>query len=140
MPESVPTILVAEDDHADVLLLETAAARAKIGSSLHVVGDGQEALEYLGAKDQPMPYLVILDLNMPRMDGKRAIHEIRANESTRHLPVVVMSTSSATADVRECLELGANAFLVKPPSVGELAKRIRALEDFWLQTAAPGLH
>ena len=106
MPESVPTILVAEDDHADVLLLETAAARAKIGSSLHVVGDGQEALEYLGAKDQPMPYLVILDLNMPRMDGKRAIHEIRANESTRHLPVVVMSTSSATADVQECLALG----------------------------------
>jgi two-component system response regulator len=76
---------------------------------------------------------------MPRMDEKRAIREVRINESTRHLPVVVMSTSSANLDVLECLELGANAFVVKPPSVGALAQRIRALEDFWLQAAAPVL-
>ncbi len=135
MPEKAPLILVAEDDEADVLLLHTAARRAQLKSELRVVRDGVEVVEYLASMSNERPYVVVLDLNMPRLDGKGALKRIRANPDTKHLPVIMLSTSSSEEDVRGCLDVGANAFLVKPANVPELVEKLRAVEDFW-RTAA----
>lgn len=136
MPENPPFILVAEDDEADVLLLQTAARRADLVSEFRFVTDGVELVEFLASTGNARPYLVVLDLNMPRLDGRGALRQIRADANTRHLPVLMLSTSNAEADIRNCLDAGANAFLVKPASISELETKLRALEDFWLATAA----
>ncbi|MFT6395441.1 MAG: CheY-like chemotaxis protein [Bradymonadia bacterium] len=134
MLERAPLILVAEDDEADVLLLQTAARRANLASELRIVRDGVEVVEYLSSDANTRPYLVVLDLNMPRLDGKGTLERIRAKAETRHLPVIMMSTSNSEDDVRGCLEEGANAFLVKPANVSDLVTKLRALEDFWRAT------
>ncbi|MCB9508419.1 MAG: response regulator [Myxococcales bacterium] len=145
MPDR-PTILIAEDDEADVLLLRAAAQRAGLKSELRFVHDGIELLDYLlhegpyegttGDKN-PRPYLVLLDINLPRLDGRSALAEMRLSAETRYLPVVVMSTASHPEEVRRSLDAGANAVVVKPVEMTRFVETMRAIEDHWLNTAAP---
>lgn len=138
-----PYILVAEDDSADVLLLKTAARQAALESELRFVPDGIDLLDYLtgeGRFEEPdaqsKPYLVLLDLNMPRMDGKAALREMRITAESQAIPVVVLSTTDRPEEIRECLKLGANSFVVKPVAIGELGQLLKTLEDYWLKTVA----
>lgn len=134
-----PTILVAEDDIAAVLLLQTAAAEADLRSELRFVEDGQallEDLETAPSAHHPMPYLVLLDLRMPRMTGREALRRLRERPTTRTLPVVILSSTDARDEIHACLVEGANAFIVKPVGVPALVAMLRRVEAFWLDTAS----
>lgn len=138
-----PYILIAEDDSADVLLLRTAARHAGLESELRFVPDGIDLLDYLTGEGRyteserpPRPYLVLLDLNMPRMDGKAALREMRITAESQAIPVVVLSTTDRPEEIRECLKLGANSYVVKPIAVNELGALLKSLETYWLHTVA----
>ncbi len=137
-----PTILVAEDDESDVLLLRRAFKEAGLTQPVHFARDGHEAIEFLwgrrhGANDRA-PALVILDLKMPRRSGLEVLHWIRAQNVLRCLPVLIFSSSARREDIERAYSLGANGFLVKPASTvqrAELARFIKA----WLQFNQPPL-
>lgn len=129
-------ILLVEDNAADVRLTQEALKDAKILNDLHVVRDGVQAMEFLqrrgGYEDAPRPDIVILDLNLPRMDGKEVLAEIKGDPELRSIPVAVLTTSSAEIDVLESYDLGANCFLTKPVDLDQFMKVVRAVEEFWL--------
>jgi two-component system response regulator len=128
-------ILLVEDDPADVELTQYTIAKSKILVDLQVVGDGVEALAYLRREgkytDAPRPDLILLDLNMPRMDGRTFLSEMRADHTLKVLPVVVLTTSPTEEDIFKSYQLGANCYITKPVGLPEFAKVISAIEDFW---------
>jgi CheY-like chemotaxis protein len=133
---ATPCILVAEDDPDDRLLARDAFAGNERAVDLRFVADGVELMEYLlragrypGAA--PSPDLVLLDLNLPRKDGREALAEIRAHPDLRRLPVVVLTTSAAPNDIERCYELGANSFITKPSSFEELVALARLIDKYW---------
>jgi chemotaxis family two-component system response regulator Rcp1 len=130
-------ILLVEDSPGDVNLTREALRGAKIANELHVVGDGEAALAYLrqeGANaGSPRPHLVLLDLNLPRMDGRDVLAAMKADPSLKSIPVVVLTTSSAEVDVLKAYELHANSYVTKPVSFDEFITALRALEGFWLE-------
>jgi CheY-like chemotaxis protein len=135
------TILVAEDDDDDFLLMQEALGR-EFSFALRRVRDGSELLDYLrhlGSYAQPdsspRPQVVLLDLNMPRKDGREALAEIKSDPELRLTPIVVLTTSQAEDDIRLCHELGANAYVSKPADFLRLGETLRALAKFWLETA-----
>jgi two-component system, response regulator len=108
-------VLLVEDDANDVAVALRAFRRHSLEDRVHVLRDGVELVDYLEARDlraRP-PKLILLDLKMPRLDGRAALRELRSRPETRHIPVVVVSSSDQQSDVRECYELGANSFVVK---------------------------
>ena len=111
-------ILLVEDDQADVELTQYTIAKAKVLVNLHVVGDGVEALAFLRREgkyaDAPRPDLILLDLNMPRMDGRAFLSEMRADDNLRGIPVVVLTTSQSDEDILKSYKLGANCYVTKP--------------------------
>ncbi len=116
------SVLLAEDDELDVLLLRRALKQAGMEYPLHVVRDGQEAIEFLGQKRGPLdrlPTLVILDLKMPRRDGIDVLRWMREQPILCGIPVIIFSSSGHPGDVEQAYELGANGFVVKPPSIME---------------------
>jgi two-component system, chemotaxis family, response regulator Rcp1 len=129
-------ILLVEDSPTDVELTQEALAEASIPSRLHVVADGEAALEWL--RDPPAhargarPDLILLDLNMPRKSGREVLGEVKSDARLRDIPVIVLSTSNAQADVSDAYHLGANAYIRKPVQFDAFADAIRALERFWL--------
>jgi CheY-like chemotaxis protein len=129
-------ILLVEDNAADIRLTREALKDAKILNDLHVVRDGVEAMAFLrhgdGFADVPRPDIIILDLNLPRMDGKEVLAEVKTDPSLRTIPVAVLSTSEAEIDVLQSYDLGANCFLTKPVDLDQFLKVVRAVEDFWL--------
>ncbi len=132
-------ILLVEDNPDDVELTRIALAEAKIANPLHVVGNGAEALDYLfrrgahaGEEDGGQPSLVLLDLNMPRMDGREVLQAIRAESRTRSLPVVVMTTSAEPFDVEACYSLGANSYIRKPVDFGQFMWAVKQVGLYWL--------
>ncbi|QDW66737.1 response regulator [Luteimonas granuli] len=132
-------ILLVEDNPDDVELTRIALAEAKIANPLHVVGNGAEALDYLfrrgahaGQEDGGQPSLVLLDLNMPRMDGREVLQAIRAESRTRSLPVVVMTTSAEPFDVDACYSLGANSYIRKPVDFGQFMWAVKQVGLYWL--------
>jgi len=132
-------ILLVEDNPDDVELTRIAFAEAKIANPLHVVGNGSEALDYLfgrGAQaahnGEDAPALVLLDLNMPRMDGREVLQAIRAEASTRSLPVVVMTTSAEPFDVEACYALGANSYIRKPVDFDQFMGAVKQVGMYWL--------
>lgn len=132
-------ILLVEDNPDDVELTRIALAEAKIANPLHVVGNGAEALDYLfrrgahaGQEDGGQPSLVLLDLNMPRMDGREVLQAIRAESRTRSLPVVVMTTSAEPFDVEACYSLGANSYIRKPVDFGQFMWAVKQVGLYWL--------
>ncbi len=135
-------ILLVDDNPADIEL--TRAALGDCGSrtakTLHVACDGVEAMRFLRAAppydDAPRPDLVLLDLNMPRMNGREVLREMLADPSLRTIPVVVLSTSSAPEDVRTAYALQANSFVTKPVDFGRFREVVQSLDHFWFGTAA----
>jgi CheY-like chemotaxis protein len=126
-------VLLVEDDANDVAVAMRALHRNSLGERVKVLRDGVELLDYLDASlNGTAPKLILLDLKMPRLDGRAALRELRKRESTRHVPVVVVSSSSQERDVHDCYELGANSFVVKqfdPYAPGEyLVSAVR----YWL--------
>jgi CheY-like chemotaxis protein len=124
MAAGEPELLLVEDDSNDVAVALRAFRRHALAERVRVFRDGAELVEYLLGQDRcrTAPKAILLDLKMPRMDGRDALREIRAHAETRHIPVVIVSSSSRECDVRECYALGANSFVVKqltPWSPGE---------------------
>lgn len=130
-------ILLAEDNLGDRKLTEKALDQGKLRNNLHAVEDGVEALAYLRQEDEytdaPRPDLVLLDLNMPRKDGQEVLAEIKADESLRRIPVVVLTSSAAEEDIAKSYDLHANAYLTKPVDFDGFIDIVQSLEDFWLQ-------
>jgi CheY-like chemotaxis protein len=129
-------ILLVEDSPADVRLTREALADGKVANDLHVVTDGEAALAYLrrekGYADVVMPDLIILDLNLPRKPGHEVLAELKADAHLRAIPVAVLTTSEAEADVVRSYDLGASCYLTKPIDFNEFVKVVAAIEDFWL--------
>ena len=128
-------ILLVEDDPADVELTRETMAKSKVLIDLHVVGDGLEALAFLRREgkyaDAPRPDLILLDLNLPRMDGRTFFAEMRADANINAIPVVVLTTSQAEEDILKSYRLGANCYITKPVGLAEFARVVNAIEEFW---------
>lgn len=129
-------ILLVEDSPADVRLTVEALRDAKVANHLNVVNNGEDALTFLRQEDPyeeaPRPQLVVLDLNLPRMDGKEVLAEIKADPDLRRIPVAVLTTSSAEADVLRSYELGVNCYLTKPVGLDQFLAVVQSIESFWL--------
>ena len=128
-------VLLIEDNPGDVRLTHEAFREANTAIQLHVASDGVEALAFLtrtGAHaDAPRPDLILLDLNMPRMDGREVLGELKADADLRTIPVVVLTTSTARSDIESSYSLHANCYVVKPLDFDQFARTVRAIEDFW---------
>jgi CheY-like chemotaxis protein len=132
------TILVVEDDPDDFLLVQIAFRDRVKGVELRLVENGEEMLDYLRQKGKfetpasaPEPCLILLDINMPGMDGMVALGELKTDPSLRHIPVVMLTTSNDTDDITACYRLGANSYMVKPASYDQLVSIITSLMDYW---------
>jgi len=133
------TILMADDDPDDRLLVEDAFAEIRLDNPLDFVGDGVELMDYLHRRGAythlagtSLPGLILLDLNMPRKDGREALNEIKKDEVLRKIPIVILTTSKADEDLLASYELGANSFVVKPVTFDKLVEVIRVVTDYWL--------
>ncbi len=140
MPSKV--ILLVEDNPKDVLLTERAFKQSKIANELHVVRDGAEALEYLhgpeaGTPARPTPALVLLDLKLPKVDGLEVLRRIRAEERTRLLPVVILTSSSEEQDVMRGYGIGANSYIRKPVDFTQFMEAVNNLGLYWLVLNEP---
>jgi CheY-like chemotaxis protein len=139
-------VLMAEDDEDDLLLVKAAFAASGLPVELRSVSDGDELIEYLSHLNKfanpylsPIPSLILLDLNMPKKDGRQALAEIKAHPNFRQIPVVVLTTSSDTADIWACHELGASSFVTKPNNFEALVNLVKAMGEEWLDTVeTPG--
>ncbi len=129
-------ILLVEDSPADIELTREALADARVANDLHVVQDGVDAMAFLRKEppyaEQPTPDLVLLDLNLPRKDGREVLEEAKADPALAPIPVVVLTTSSAEADILRSYELHANSYITKPVRFDEFLRTVQSLEDFWL--------
>ncbi|WP_447956636.1 response regulator [Vreelandella sp. EE7] len=129
-------VLLVEDEPADVHLARMAFKEGHMLVDVHDVGDGVEALAFLHREGKyasaPRPDLILLDLNMPRMDGKAFLKRVKSLETLRQIPVVVLTTSEAEADILASYDLGAAGFIVKPMDIEQFVASIRSLEDYWL--------
>jgi len=138
-PEPV-VILLADDDPDDRLLTIRALKRSRLRNEIYTVEDGEELMDYLHRRGpyadpqrSPRPGLILLDLNMPRKDGREALQEIKSDPVLRRIPVVVLTTSNAEADILRSYDLGVNAFITKPVTFEELARVLQVLGDFWFE-------
>ena len=131
------TILMAEDDPDDRLLTKDAFAESRLVNGLHFVEDGEELMDYLRRqgkyKGAPRPGLILLDLNMPKMDGREALAEIKTDPSLRRIPVVVLTTSQAEEDILRSYDLGVSGFITKPVTFEGLVKVMQTINMYWLQ-------
>lgn len=132
-------ILVVEDNPSDEELMIFALKRHKVSSSVKVVHDGQEALDYIfrvGSYNEretgKAPKVIFLDLNIPKVNGLEVLDQVKSNEKTKHIPVVVLSTSSEPRDIKTSYCLGANSYVVKPVNFDEFAASIQNLCSYWL--------
>ena len=129
-------ILLVEDNPGDVRLTLEALKEGKVRNHLSVVGDGVEALAFLLREGNyakaPRPDLILLDLNLPKKDGREVLLEIKYYEHLKHIPVVVLTTSNAEKDIHRAYELYANCYITKPVDFDQFTKVLRSFEDFWL--------
>jgi CheY-like chemotaxis protein len=129
-------ILLVDDDPGDVMLTRKALESEKVFNSLHAVGDGVEAMKFLRQQDNysdaPRPDLILLDLNMPRKDGRETLAEIKADENLKRIPVVILTTSDAEQDIAQSYDLQASCFVTKPVNLGQFVDVVRAINGFWL--------
>jgi CheY-like chemotaxis protein len=140
MTQSLPgrqiEVLLVEDDPGDVLMTREAFEDYKLSNQLHVVNDGAEAMEFLrqeGAHiDAPRPDLVLLDLNLPRMDGREVLQAIKSDPELANIPVVVLTTSEAEEDVLRSYSLHANAYVTKPVDFDRFIQVVRQIDDFFV--------
>ncbi|MEU1606615.1 response regulator [Micromonospora matsumotoense] len=128
-------ILVVDDDPGDVLMIEEALADSEIAKVIDVVGDGQEAMEFLRREgrhvDARRPDVILLDLNMPRMDGRQVLGEVKRDDDLRTIPVVVLTTSNADTDIVGSYSLQANAYVTKPIDLDDFNDVVRRIDEFF---------
>ncbi|HXF06479.1 MAG TPA: response regulator [Blastocatellia bacterium] len=129
-------ILLVEDNPGDVRLAVEALKEGKVHNNLHVVGDGVEAMMFLRREGKyalsPRPDLILLDLNLPKKDGREVLAEIKADEKLRRIPVVVLTTSKAEQDILRTYDLHANCYITKPVDLEQFIAVVKSVEDFWL--------
>ncbi|MCP4245195.1 MAG: response regulator [bacterium] len=139
MSDETVHVLYAEDDPDDRLLAREAWAESRALNPLQFAVDGQDLLDYLrregahAGRNTPQPGVILLDLNMPRMDGRTALAELKKDPDLRRIPVVILTTSKAHEDVLRSYDLGVAGFVVKPPTFESLASALRHLGDYWLE-------
>jgi len=130
-------ILLVEDNAGDVGLIEEVFEEAKIRNNIHVAEDGEEAISFLHGKGKfsgsPRPDIIILDLNLPKKDGREVLREIKADENLHNIPVIVLTTSNAEKDILKSYDLHANAYVTKPLDFNQFMKVIESIENFWLE-------
>ncbi|MCW2957778.1 MAG: two-component system response regulator [Solirubrobacterales bacterium] len=126
------TVLLVEDDPGDVLLIREAFEDHKLNNTLLVANDGVEALDLLRDPDTERPDLVLLDLNLPRKDGREVLREIKDDDSLRSIPVVVLTTSDAEEDILRSYDLHANAYVTKPVDFERFIEVVRQIDDFFV--------
>jgi two-component system, chemotaxis family, response regulator Rcp1 len=128
-------ILVVEDNAGDARLIKEVLNDSKILSSLFLASDGVEAMDFLRNrgkyKKAPKPDLIILDLNLPRKDGREVLNEVKNDEMLRHIPVVIMTISQAEEDILKSYNLHANCYITKPIDLNQFIKVVKSIEDFW---------
>ncbi|WP_009632312.1 response regulator [Synechocystis sp. PCC 7509] len=137
----VITILMADDDEDDCLLAQEALAESRVAFSvLHFVRDGEQLMDYLWHRGKysdlsisPRPGLILLDLNMPKKDGREALKQIKADASLRQIPVVILTTSKAEEDIYRSYALGANSFITKPVTFSGLVEVMKTLGKYWFE-------
>jgi CheY-like chemotaxis protein len=133
---SVVDVLLVEDDPGDVVLIREAFEFNKVHNALHTVSDGVEALDFLYRRNAhagaPRPDLVLLDLNLPRKDGREVLEEIKADADLRTIPVVVLTTSEAEEDILRSYDLHANAYVTKPVDFDRFIEVVRLIDDFFV--------
>ena len=136
-------ILMAEDDADDRLLAEEALGETRWPGGLRFVQNGEELLDYLLRRgafappvDAPRPALILLDLNLPRKDGREALREIKSHPALKRIPVVILTTSAADTDIETLYDLGANSFISKPAQFDALVKVMNSLRQYWFNTVA----
>lgn len=134
------TILVADDDEEDRMLTRDALEESRVINELHFVEDGDELLDYLHRRGRysdpassPRPGLILLDLNMPRKDGREALREIKEDSELRRIPVIILTTSKAEEDVIRTYDLGANSFITKPVDFASMVDIMREIGRYWIE-------
>jgi len=133
MSEGEPIeILLVEDNAADVRLTKEALQEGKVRNNLTVARDGEEALEILRRPDAVRPDLILLDLNLPRKDGREVLATLKADTTLKHIPVVVLTTSSAEVDILKSYQLHANCYITKPVDLEQFVSVVRSIDEFWL--------
>jgi chemotaxis family two-component system response regulator Rcp1 len=129
-------ILLVEDNPGDVDLARAAMEESKVRNILHTVGDGVEAMLFLRSEgkyaEAPRPDLVLLDLNLPKKDGREVLAEIKSDPDLMRIPVVILTISKDEEDILKTYNLHANCFITKPIDLGQFVKVVKAIEDFWL--------
>ena len=133
-------ILIAEDDPDDRLLIEDAFREARVSNNIKFVNDGVELMEYLQRKIHSsavngsfLPGLILLDLNMPRKDGREALKEIKADPNLKRIPVIALTTSKEEEDIFRTYDLGASSFIPKPVTFDELVRTLSSVTEYWVQ-------
>ncbi|MFH0780520.1 MAG: response regulator [Pseudomonadota bacterium] len=129
-------ILLVEDNPGDADLAREALDNSKLNNALHVVDDGEKAMSFLRQEgsyvDAPLPDLILLDLNLPKKDGRQVLAEIKADHDLKRIPVVILTTSQAEEDVIKTYNLHANCYITKPIDLNQFLHVVRSIEDFWL--------
>jgi chemotaxis family two-component system response regulator Rcp1 len=138
-------ILLVEDSPTDVLLAKEALEFSRIVNNLHTVPDGVEAMAFLRREGQyneaPFPGLILLDLNLPKKDGREVLSEIKTDERLKRIPVVVLTTSRSEIDILKAYGLHANCYIVKPVDFEKFSEVVRSIENFWFAVVTlPGEH
>lgn len=138
MSES-PHVLIVDDNEMDTELAAEAFRHSAQDTVLHIANNGQQALDYLFGKKQyanrklyPLPRLVLLDIKMPGMDGLEVLEKIKGDDSIKHLPVIMLTSSADQRDRARSYELGANSYLVKPVSFGQFRTMVGVIDEYWL--------
>jgi CheY-like chemotaxis protein len=131
----VLSVLLVDDDEGDLLMIREALDLSTSEHQIHVVNDGEEALQFLRREgsydDVPRPDLVLLDLNMPRMDGRQVLAAVKADAELRTIPIIILTTSRAPADIVSSYELHANAYVTKPMNLDDLTAVVQGIDDFF---------
>ena len=125
-------LLLIEDNEGDILLTQEALSDVALRNSLTVMRDGEQALDYLKNSKNHLPDLILLDINLPRMDGKEFLNRIKTDPALLHIPVVVLTTSSSGRDIKDAYSLYANCYITKPVDFDSFVQVIRAIERFCL--------
>jgi len=138
-PGDLMPVLLVEDDLGDVEITQRAFKKGRIGNPLYVVRDGEEAMEfvqhtgrYAGGAGAPRPGLILLDLNLPRLDGREVLELIKHDSNLRRIPVVVLTVSSEEADVLGCYNWGANTYIIKPVEFEKFVQAVITVGQYWL--------
>ena len=130
-------ILLVEDNKGDIGLITEFFSDAKVLTNLHIAEDGEEAVRFLYGKDKflvsPLPDIIILDLNLPKKDGREVLKEIKENKDLKTIPVIILTTSNAEKDISQTYDLHANAYIVKPLDFDKFMAAIKSIEDFWFK-------